>query len=214
MISQNLLWAIGLMILAGVFVILEFLIPSAGLLGIGAVMAAIAALVLAFMESTTAGLTMTGVLAIGTPVLFMAAIRFWPYTPIGRRILNLPPIRDEDDSLDEGVDGPRSSGVWEPENRYKHLLGKVGTARTDLLPSGQVEIEGKKYDAVALGMAVDRGQYVEVASVDAGRVRVKLTSRRPANLEDFRASNPEVGDDWEADLVNRPIEDFDLEDLR
>ena len=236
MLTQNMLWAIGLMALAAAFLFAEFLIPSAGLLGIGAAMAAIAALVLAYSESLTAGLAMTGVLAVGTPILLMTAIRVWPYTPIGRRILNLPPLEHEDDlrggdelESDEGL-GQRSErrrGLWDLENPYRSLLGKVGVARTNLLPSGQIEIEGKKYDAVALGMAVDSGQFVEVSSVDAGKIRVKLTSRRPAESNagvenaqqglETNAKDSDSGetlvDDWESTLSNRTLEDFDIEDL-
>lgn len=42
------------------------------------------------------------------------------------------------------------------------LINKEGIARTDLRPSGKVEIEGKWYDAVALGGFIGRGTVITV----------------------------------------------------
>lgn len=225
MLSQNMMWSIGLVVLAAVFAILEFLIPSAGLLGIGAVMAAVAALVLAFTESTAAGLTMSGVLVVATPVLFVAAVRIWPYTPIGRRILNLPPLDTRDDDLlagdsgndHHGVERRQTRGLWEPENRYRQLIGKVGIAKTNMLPAGLIELEGRKYDAVAQGTAVDSGDFVEVVNVDAGKIRVRITTRRPADQisavapdKDSSESSSPYDDDA---FTSRTLDELDLDDL-
>lgn len=229
MFSQNMMWSIGLVMLAAVFTVLEFLIPSAGLLGIGAAMAAIAALVLAYTESTAAGLTMTGVLVLATPVLLVTAIRVWPYTPIGRRILNLPPLDAGEEKADGGKGGDlgrgvggterrRAKGIWEPENPFEKLIGKVGVAKTNMLPGGQIEIEGRKYDAVAQGAAVDIGNFIEVTNVDAGKIRVRVTNRRPAldtqliqSIGTDRSAEGEVSE--EGLLDGRTLDDFDLEDL-
>src|SRR5690606_26837991 len=42
------------------------------------------------------------------------------------------------------------------------VLGKEGVARTDLRPSGKVEIDGKWFDAVALGGYIEKGTTVQV----------------------------------------------------
>ena len=228
MFSQNMLWSVGLMLLAGLLVLLEFLVPSAGLLGIGAAMAAAAALFLAYSESLAAGLTMTGLLALGAPALFIAAIRIWPHTPIGRRILNLPPLdTSKHRQSSGGTDSDGTSRVWELDNPYKNLLGKVGTARTHLLPSGQIEVDGHRYDAVAMGTAVDQGEFVEITNVDAGKIRVQKTTRRPASrlAEDVIDNNlgglaiPAMGCEHEpqspaSDSVKGgTLDDFDFDDL-
>lgn len=187
----------GLMLLAAVFFLLEFMVPSAGLLGIGAAMAAVAALFLAYTESISTGFAMTGIAALGVPVIFLTAIRVWPHTPIGRRILNLPPI-------DESAAGD-SGNVR--DNPYRDLIGKVGRARTNLLPSGLIEIDGRRYDAVAMGTVIDRDDAIEVINVEAGKIRVRKTERRPASI----AESGIVADD--ATLAGRSLEDLNLEDL-
>jgi membrane-bound serine protease (ClpP class) len=150
-------------------IVLEFMIPSAGMLGIGAACALIAALFLAFSDSATSGLFMSGGVVFLVPALLYGAIRVWPSTPIGRRILNLPPQGEVSHMQDDS----RTSEL-------KSLMGRVGVARTNLLPSGLIEIEGRRYDAVAVGAAVDQGNFVEVFSVEAGKIRVRPTNRRPA----------------------------------
>lgn len=42
------------------------------------------------------------------------------------------------------------------------VVGKEGIARTDLRPSGKVEIDGKWFDAVALGGYIEKGTVVQV----------------------------------------------------
>lgn len=42
------------------------------------------------------------------------------------------------------------------------VIGKEGIARTDLRPSGKVEIDGKWFDAVALGGYIEKGTAVQV----------------------------------------------------
>ncbi len=188
--SQNLIWSLVLLASSVVFLLLEFFIPSAGMLGIGAVMALFAALFLAYSESLLTGLLMTGGVAIALPMLLIASLRAWPHTPIGRRILNLPP---------EGEEIP-----WQSEDGHalelKQLVGRVGKTRTNLLPGGLIEIDGRRYDAVAQGVAVDKGQNVEVYSVEAGKIRVRPTNRHPKqnvaqqpydNLENLPATSLE-----------------------
>jgi membrane-bound serine protease (ClpP class) len=97
-------------------------------------------------------------LAIFVPILAVAALNYWPHTSIGRKILNVSP-----------------DGEGEPpiEPRYLHLVGKQGVARTKMLPSGAVKIEGKSYDAVAEGAGVEVGDRIEVIRVDGTRIVVR-----------------------------------------
>lgn len=195
--SQNLIWSLGLLVVSVVFLLLEFFIPSAGMLGVGAVMALLGALFLAYSESLLTGLLMTGGVAIGLPILLIASLRAWPHTPIGRRILNLPP---------EGEDIP-----WQTDDDHtlelKQLVGRVGTTRTNLLPSGMIEIDGRRFDAVAQGVAIDKGQHVEVFSVEAGKIRVRPTNRHPmTNIADRPYDKLE-------NLPAATLEELNLEEL-
>lgn len=55
----------------------------------------------------------------------------------------------------------------------KHLLGKTGIARTILRPSGMIEIEGKRYDALTSGEFIEKGASICVDRVEAGKIYVR-----------------------------------------
>lgn len=191
--SHTLLWSLGLMILAFFCLVVEFFVPSAGLIGIGAAIAFAAAIFVAFTDSTSLGMTFTAVVALAVPLVMLAMIRIWPYTPVGRRMLNLPP------------NGHAQGGPAEdPRMRQlRELVGRVGRARTDLLPSGQIEVDGRRFDAVASGAAIDRDSPVEVFSVEMGKIHVRPTDRTPAAPK--REAN--------RDSAETPLEELGLEDL-
>lgn len=191
--SDALVWSIGLLVFALLCVVAEFLVPSAGLIGIAAAISFIAAILVAFGESNSLGMTFLGISLISLPVLVAAMVRIWPRTPVGRRMLNLP--------LEESERRPRGEDPRMAELRA--LVGRVGIARTDLLPSGLIEIEGRRYDAVAPGAAIDRGAAVEVFNVETGKIRVRRTDRRPSPGP---AAGPRA-------MIETPLDELDLEDL-
>jgi membrane-bound serine protease (ClpP class) len=89
-----------------------------------------------------------------------------------------------------------------PEDPRRALIGRVGVARSKMLPSGAVEIDGRLVDAISQGMAIDPEQYVVVMEVRGNRVVV-----RPANDDehpDRRRAD---------DLLSRPIEELGIESL-
>lgn len=196
--SHTLLWSSGLLTLALVCLVLEFLVPSAGLIGIGGAIALAAAIFVAFTESTSLGMTFTAIVALAVPLLMLAMIRIWPHTPVGRRMLNLPPA---------GSAGTGSAGTGPGEDprmrQLRELIGRVGRARTDLLPSGQIEVDGRRYDAVASGAAIDRDSAIEVFSVEMGKIHVRPTDRKP----------PAPVSEPDRESTETSLEELGLEDL-
>ena len=195
--TQDMAWAIGLVLIAAILLGLEFTLPTGGLLGIGSLLALAAALFLAFSDSVWSGIGLSAAVLLLFPLVIAGVVRVWPYTPIGRRILNLP------------VDGDQGlAQVDERFLRLQQLVGQVGVAKTDLLPGGLVEIDGQRWDAIALGTVVDRDHFVEVVSVEAGKIRVRETQRRPGAT----ASTLAV-DEKPLDLGETSLDELDLEDL-
>ena len=70
-----------------------------------------------------------------------------------------------------------------PEDPRRALMGRVGVARTKMLPSGAVEIDGQMIDAVTQGQAIEPGTYVVVSEVRANRVVVRPAGKdqRPSH---------------------------------
>ena len=70
------------------------------------------------------------------PAAMAYAIHLWPRTPLAKRIFLKPPEPDEVNTDHE-------------RPRLDHLIGQFGRALTPLRPSGTVDFEGRRIDAMA-----------------------------------------------------------------
>jgi membrane-bound serine protease (ClpP class) len=175
-------WAILLLLVGLAIAILEVFVPSGGVLGFLAVCSALAAIVVGFMDGRPwFGFTILTTALIGLPATVIVALKWWPRTPMGQRMLLGTP--SDGDVL---PDTPRQMGL-------KDLVGRVGVAKSEMLPSGAIRIDGRTIDAVTEGMPVDVGQQVRVMEVHGNRVVV-----RPVDAE---SPSPAAGDP-----LRRPID--------
>lgn len=161
--ADALLWSILLLLLGLGLIALELFIPSGGVLGILAALAIIGSLAVAFSGGWVTGVCMLIATMVILPVVLAAAVHYWPRTPIGRLIMLQTP-QSGDEVLSDT-----------PQHRQlKDLIGKRGVAKTKMLPSGAIVIEGRVYDAFSEGMAIDPGQPIRVTAIRANRVAVVL----------------------------------------
>lgn len=179
-------WSILLMLLGCALVVLEVFIPSGGMLSVLSGAAFIGSIFIAFQRSPMTGLAFVLTTVVAVPVALGLAFKYWPKTPFGKAFLGELPREEE----------------VAPEDPRRSLLGRVGVARSKMLPSGAVEVDGQMVDAVTQGQAVDPGQYVVVVEVGANRVIV-----RPAK-EGERPSHTKP-----EDLLSRPIEELGIDSL-
>ena len=180
-------WSILLMLVGCVVLVLEVFIPSGGLLAVLSAAAFIASIVIAFQRGPVTGFSFLMTTVVAVPLVLVLAFHFWPKTKIGRAFLGELP-RDEDVL---------------PDDPHRALVGRVGVARSKMLPSGAVEIDGQMVDAVSQGQAIEPGQNVVVTEVRANRVVV-----RPAKENERPGRSIST-----ADLLNRPIEELGIESL-
>lgn len=188
-------WSL-LLIIAGVaFLLLEIILPSAGVLSILAGLSFIGALVVAFSGSVRLGVIVLAVEMFLIPVLIISAVKFWPHTPIGRMILiRLPKSADEilpDDPVYRDL---------------KSLVGKRGKAKTLMLPSGSVVVGGRTYDAFSEGMPIEAGEPVQVVAVRTNRIVVRPAKEGAGDDE----STPSVSEE-EENILDRPLDALGLE---
>ncbi len=160
---EPLIWSLLLLVAALGLIALEIFIPSGGVLGILAALAVVASLAVAFTDGIMTGTIMMVVTIFVVPLVVAGAVRWWPHTPIGRMlVLGVP--ASEDEVLPDT-----------PEHRVLgELVGKRGVAKTKMLPSGTVLIDGETHDALSDGMAIERGQAIRVTTVRANRIVVVL----------------------------------------
>jgi len=155
------IWAVLLLVLGLGLATLEILVPSGGLLGFLAVAAILGSIVVGFMQSWAAGLSLSVAALVAVPLVVVVGLRWWPHTPIGRRVLLGVP--KEQDIL---PDSPKVRDL-------KALVGRVGRARSQMLLSGAVVIDGRTYDAMSESQPIEVGQMVRVVQVRGTEIVVR-----------------------------------------
>ena len=175
-----------ILLIAGFCILaLELFVPSAGLLGAFAGCMIIASVVMAFLTSWYTGMFFLIAILLLLPVMLILMIKIWPHTPIGKRLLS------DDETLADVL----------PQGKHYDLAGKTGIAKTMMLPSGQVVIDGQKYDAISDGFAIEAGDRVKVVSIKENRIHVQ-----PCDDDEGLQEEPTVDD-----VIDQPIQKFDLD---
>jgi membrane-bound serine protease (ClpP class) len=162
-------------------VLLEIFIPSGGIIAFLSASSILASIIMAFVQAgPLPGFVFLLIACIGVPITLAVAFRFLPDTPIGKRLLPNIPTTDEvmpDNDL---------------RRFLRQLVGKTGRAKSKMLPSGAVEIEGHTVDAVSEGIPIEPGQWVKVLEVRGSYVVVRPLdeSAKPALAPDDVLSQP------------------------
>ncbi len=155
---------IGLLGLGVLLIVLEAFVPSGGILGLTALASAIAGIVFLFKYDAMWGaIGLLGTVILG-PMAFLWAVELLPNTPLGR--LMLGPTNEE--IAQQLAESSKSQLAGRDE-----LLGATGVALTDMRPSGIIEIDGSRHDAIAIGGIIDRNEPVRVTKVDGLTIEVR-----------------------------------------
>ncbi|EMI57884.1 NfeD family protein [Rhodopirellula sallentina] len=160
-------YAIALLVAFYALIAAEILIPSGGILGLTAAVVGVTSIIIGCTYSITMGMTLLLVYLITTPIVFAILIRLWPTTRIGRQMLNR-------DTLQSDTTLPPATTL--DGTPLIELVGRIGVAMSNLLPSGQVKVDGHKTDAVSTGLPIDAGTHVMVVRVNAGKLQVRQAS--------------------------------------
>jgi membrane-bound serine protease (ClpP class) len=181
-------WAILLLVLGTGLAVLEIFFPSAGVLAFLSVAAVLAAIVMGFHQGPIPGILILLAALVGLPTVIVLGFKYWPKTAMGRRVLLTAPT-----SEDVLPDDPE-------KEQLKRLVGRLGRAKSKMLLSGVIVIDGRTVDAVSESLPIDVGQVVRVV-----QVRGHLVVVRPA--EESGAERP-------ADPLQQTYEEpFDLPPL-
>lgn len=166
---------IAVFFVAGLMLLLaETVIPSSGMLTVGALVCLAIAVVNTYMRSTTAGLIATVVCVVTIPTLFILGIKYVRYLPFGKHLAPPNPVlTDKDRAYDR-------SGA-------QACLGQDGRAVTPLRPVGLCEFSGRRIQCVAESGMIETG--AEVTGVD---LRLNQLVVRPVHRQstDRQATSP------------------------
>lgn len=180
-------WAILLMLIGCGLVVMEVFVPSGGVLGFLSAMAIVASVVMAFRRDSTTGISFIVVTLVAVPAVIALAFKYWPMTPMGKAFLGELPDEAE----------------VRPSDPRRELVGRVGIAKSKMLPSGSISIDGRLIDAMSQGQAIDMGQSVVVVEVRANRVVV-----RPADPQEAQQRS-----EYSRDVLSTPVEELGLDSL-
>lgn len=187
-----LLIAILLFLAAMVIFAIDLMIPSGGLLiGVTGCFA-FAAVLVAFRHSNNAGLWMLISTLGAAPLMMWAFLHLWPKTPLGRRMTSPPE--------------PAGKFVWSDAAKSKDshsLIGSVGIALGEMIPSGLVQIGDQSFEAFSESGPIDAGKKVRVVRLDIGRLVVAI-------VRESKQTDAPMSDGTGLD---RPMSDFDLESI-
>lgn len=165
-------WEILLFIIGIALIILElFVTPGFGVAGISGIVLIIAGLILSLLDNIVfdfsevktddigiAFLTVTGGLIIGFLLIIYLSTKIGT-KGIFRKV-----------ALNTALDN--ESGYIGVSMEEKNLIGEEGTAKTDLRPSGKVEINKVVYDAVSEQSFIKQGTKVKVTRYETGQIYV------------------------------------------
>jgi len=149
------LFAIGLLLLLAEI----FFIPGFGLAGIGGIAAILASIFLTFGNIAQA--TYSILIALGVSVIgFFLLIKYIPSTRTRRKFIL-------------STEQKKEFGYTVGTKDLKRLTGKEGIAITPLRPSGIVEVNGKKLNALTRGEYVDSNTKIKIISVEGNKIVVE-----------------------------------------
>lgn len=191
--------AILCILLAGALAVVDLLVPSGGILAVLSLLAAVVSVYFGFRSGYTSGMVVLTVILVAIPVFLAVALRIWPHTPIGRRLILKAPEAHE-------------VAVDPTLVQLQELVGQVGVTQNSLMPCGMVRIQRRNYNAMCDCGIIEAGQNVEVISVQQRNLVVAPTTLSPARSlgQPMPDREPSVAKE---SLLDRPAEELGLDSL-
>ncbi len=192
--------ALLLYCVALVVAFVDLFVPSGGMLLIMATAAAFGAILFGFRSGTTMGMAMLTIVVASVPAFAYAAIKIWPNTPLGKRIiLSLPSVSAE-----------AVSNNASPRNA---LVGVVIEAESPLMPTGQVRVGHRHYNAVVESGIIEAGQNVEIIGFKERNLVVRVTDAAPTRLTNENKQSETESPQRYENLLDLPADELGLDSL-
>ena len=157
---EELIWPSLLLVFGLGLVVAEVVLPAGGLIGLLAVSCLIASFYLAYSASSAIGFRWIFVEGLSVPMTWVVTFHGLSRTKLGRRIYLQPPTGDD---------------LEEADSRFRAIerLGGRGRVLTPLRPSGTIDVEGRRTEAIAESGLIGAGASVTIVAVRSGRVVVR-----------------------------------------
>lgn len=150
--------ALGIVLLIAGFILvgIEMVVPGFGAPGISGIVCLIGGIILT-AKNIEEGLTMTVIVVVILAVMMTVAMVFLKH-------VKSPIILDTEIKSNKG---------YISISDMEYLVGKEGTAVTDLRPAGKCDIEGVEFDVRTEGRYILRGSKVIISRIHENMIMVK-----------------------------------------
>lgn len=158
-------WEILLFVAGVILVVVEiFVIPGFGITGMSGIVLIVAGLALALVRNINFDFTFVPKGSLAFAFLMVSVAMALPVIillALGQQIFSSKLFKKM------GVESEmRTEDGFSIRNHILlHLVGRTGTAVTNLRPSGKIEIGGEQYDALADGSFIETGKPVKVIAI-------------------------------------------------
>lgn len=162
-------------VLAAVLAFVDLFLPTGGILSILGGISAVACVTFAFQHSILAGTIAVVMVVAAAPLLFAMAVKIWPMTPIGKRVLLKQPEKKSGQLVATEIADARE------------LIGRELVLDASIFPSGIAELDGKSIRVTAEGGYLEAETQVRLVDYRDREYVVRPVRSKP--------STPTVTDD-------------------
>jgi membrane-bound ClpP family serine protease len=145
--------AILLVIVAVVLLVAELLLPSHGILGVGAGLSYAAAVGICFFINKWLGLSVFLGSVLASPFVYSALLEAWMRSPVGKRVVLQP------------QEAPQPVPLVR--------VGQVGIACSDLRPTGECDFGDIRVEAISEHGIIRTGESVKVVAMNGTQPMVR-----------------------------------------
>ena len=198
------LFAILLLAAGLALLVIEFFVPSGGMIGVIALITLAVATWMAWKAWGTTSpwlfRSFVGAVVVLIPCTIALALYLMQNTRLGNRILLNAPTRDE------------VTAYADRDDRMEQLIGRRGTTEAILNPAGLVRIAGERFHCESRGKVIDSGVEVEVIGFQQNGLIVKAYTPKDESPSEDSQALPDLA---ETDIESAPSDpdaplDFDV----
>jgi membrane-bound serine protease (ClpP class) len=166
-------WEILLFIIGvGLLIVEIFVLPGFGVAGISGIILIVLGLVLSLVGNVGFDFSPVDTGAIGEALLTVMLGLLFGFGAVIYMSTKIGSSRGMFRKVALATALDNESGYIGVSMTEKELVGKTGTAKTVLRPSGKVEVESKVYDAVSEQSFIEKGATVRVVRYETGQIYV------------------------------------------
>ena len=168
-VSDGLVLGIILLVLAAGLIASELVIPSGGLLTIGGVAAAIAAVVVLWNEDSTLGLRWRPWCSLDSRSAAISFQLVHHHQPGGWFGLG----GSEDGRGTDDLQAKEAEAARQAKHHLKDMIGQQGLTVTELRPVGRIEVNGERHEAISESGIIDAGTPIEIVNAYDAQLKVR-----------------------------------------